>query len=64
MVDDHKHCIVCGRVVTPDKLFDSPECEERFRLQQRRVSRMRMYLFLMVGALFLLIILLSFARAV
>jgi predicted nucleic acid-binding Zn ribbon protein len=57
MVEDHKHCIVCGRVVSPDKLFDSPECEERFRLQQKRVSRMRMYLMLMMGALILLIIL-------
>jgi predicted nucleic acid-binding Zn ribbon protein len=63
MVEDHKHCIVCGRVVTSDRLFDSPECEERFKLQQRRVSRMRMYMVLMVAALFLLIILLSFARA-
>ena len=57
MVENHKHCIVCGRVVTSDGLFDTPECEERFRLQQRRISRMRMYLFLMVGALILLIIL-------
>jgi predicted nucleic acid-binding Zn ribbon protein len=63
MVDDHKHCIVCGRVVSSDKLFDSPECEERFKLQQRRVSRMRMYMLLMVGALFLLIIVTSLIRA-
>ena len=57
MVDDHKHCTVCGRVISSDRLFDSPECEERFKLQQRRVSRMRIYLMLMVGALLLLIIL-------
>lgn len=57
MVDDHKHCIVCGRVVSSDKLFDSLECEERFKLQQRRISRMRMYLMLMLGALILLIVL-------
>ena len=59
MVDDHKHCIVCGRVVSPDKMFCSPECEERFKMQQKRVSRMRMYMMLMVGALFLLVIVVS-----
>jgi len=63
MVDDHKHCIVCGRVVSLDKLLCSPECEERFKMQQKRVSRMRMYMMLMVGALFLLIILTSLIRA-
>jgi predicted nucleic acid-binding Zn ribbon protein len=63
MVDEHKHCIVCGRVVTSDKLVCSPECEERFKQQQKRVSRMRMYMMFMVAALFMLIILTTLIRA-
>jgi len=63
MVEDHKHCIVCGRVVSSDKLLCSPECEERFKMQQKRVSRLRMYMMFMVAALFLLIITISLIRA-
>ena len=59
MVEDHKHCVVCGKAVSVDKLFCSPECEDRLKQQQKRVSRMRLYMMLMMAALFLLIIVTS-----
>ena len=62
MVEDHKHCVVCGKAVSVDKLFCSQECEDRLKLQQKRVSRMRLYMMLMMGALFLLIIVTSLIK--
>jgi predicted nucleic acid-binding Zn ribbon protein len=63
MVEDHKHCVVCGKAVSPDKLFCSQECEERLKQQQKRMARMRLYMILMMTALFLLIIVTSLMRS-
>jgi len=63
MVEEHKHCIVCGKAVPPEKLFCSQECEDRFNQQQKRMSRMRLYTLLMFFALFMLIIVTSIMRS-
>ena len=62
MVEEHKHCIVCGKAVPSEKLFCSQECEDRFNLQQKRMGRMRLYTLLMFFALFMLIIVTSIIR--
>jgi len=58
MVEDHKHCVVCGKAVSPDKLFCSQECEDRLKQQQKRMSRMRMYMMLIFFVLLMLILIL------
>lgn len=58
MVEDHKHCIVCGKAISLDRFFCSQECEDRFKRQQRRMSRMRLYMMLIFFALLMLILLL------
>ena len=63
MVEEHKHCIVCGKAVPPEKFFCSQECEDRLKLQQKRMSRMRLYTMLMFFALFMLIIITSLMRS-
>jgi len=63
MVEDHKHCVVCGKAVPADKLFCSQECEDRLKLQQKRMSRMRLYTMLMMAGLFLLLIVTSLMRS-
>jgi predicted nucleic acid-binding Zn ribbon protein len=59
MVEDHKHCVVCGRPVTPDKLFCSQVCENALRRQQRRMSRMRMLMMVAFVAIFILLMALA-----
>jgi len=58
MVEDHKHCIVCGKAISSDRFFCSLECEDRFKQQQRRMSRMRRYMMLIFFVLLMLILLL------
>jgi len=60
MVEDHKHCVVCGKAVSVDKLFCSQECEDRLKLQQKRMSRMRLYMMLIFFVLLMLIMILPY----
>ncbi|MDI6820389.1 MAG: DUF2116 family Zn-ribbon domain-containing protein [Candidatus Hodarchaeaceae archaeon] len=63
MVEDHKHCVVCGRSVAPEKLLCSVECENMFKQHQKRMLRMRLFTMAIFIALFLLILLSSWFKA-
>ncbi len=60
MVDDHKHCIVCGKAVDADKFFCSPSCDDIFKKQQKRVARSRLIMMVLIIALFVSIIVSSY----
>ncbi|MEM2877963.1 MAG: DUF2116 family Zn-ribbon domain-containing protein [Candidatus Hadarchaeales archaeon] len=54
MVEDHRHCIVCGKATSADKFFCSPSCEALFKQGQKRASRYRnlmMVIFFLIFAL-------------
>ena len=36
MIDDHKHCVVCGKPMDPDKTVCSPSCDELMKQQQKK----------------------------
>ena len=58
MIEDHKHCIVCGKPVEMDKFFCSPSCEEILKKQQKRMARSRtimMVIFVVIIIVFVLI---------
>ena len=57
MPEDHRHCIVCGKVTEPGKFFCSPPCEEVFKLHQKRLRRTRLS---MTAVLILVFVLLLF----
>jgi predicted nucleic acid-binding Zn ribbon protein len=59
MVEDHRHCPMCGKAVEKEKLFCSSSCEELFRKQQERLRKARLLSLLPLLILFLLILLLS-----
>jgi len=59
VIEDHKHCIVCGKPTSPDKFFCSPSCEEIFKRQQKRMARSRMVMMILLAALFVLIVIMS-----
>ncbi len=37
--EDHKHCIVCGKVTPADKFLCSKECEEVFKQHQDQLKK-------------------------
>lgn len=62
MVEDHKHCVVCGKAVESDKFFCSPACEEVLKRSQKQASRMRLMMIGMFVALFVVLMVLSYVR--
>jgi len=62
MVDDHKHCIVCGKATAPDKVFCSPSCEELFKAQQKKMKKSRTIMLVMFVMLFILMFVVTSLR--
>ncbi len=57
MVEDHRHCPVCGKVVQ-GKIFCSPSCEDLFRKQQEGIRKARLLSLFLLLLLILLVLLL------
>ncbi len=51
MVDDHRHCLGCGRAISRKEQFSSSECERNFESAARR-ERRRNLAFLVALAMF------------
>ena len=62
MVEDHKHCVVCGRAIEPDKFICSPACEEVMKRSQKQATRMRFIMIGMFVTLFVVLMVLSYVR--
>ena len=58
---DHRHCMTCGRAISPDKKFCSEECRMKYeeaRMRERRMRKMlRIIYAVMIGALLVMIML-------
>ncbi len=63
MIEDHKHCVVCGKATESDKFFCSPSCEEIFKKQQKRMARSRMLMLAFFIAMFVVIMVISTLRS-
>jgi predicted nucleic acid-binding Zn ribbon protein len=54
----HKHCIVCGKAVEPDKVYCSSSCEEDMKRGQRKQRNFMIVMMLVFfGLLFLMFML-------
>jgi len=62
VVEDHKHCVVCGRAVTSEKLLCSPACEEVFKKHQARLRRTRLMMLAMLIILFVVLVVAGYFR--
>lgn len=51
MVEDHRHCIVCGKATDVDKSICGPSCDEALKLQQKKAGRSKWLMILMFGAM-------------
>ena len=41
MVEEHAHCVVCGKVIEPGKKFCSPECELKYIREKEILEKNR-----------------------
>lgn len=62
MVEEHRHCIVCGRAVASEKFICSPACEELFKKHQARLRRTRLMMLAMLVILFVFLVVASFRK--
>jgi len=62
MPEEHRHCIVCGKVVDPEKFFCSPACENTYKQQQKRMSRMRLIMMVILVVMVMVVLVLSALR--
>jgi len=53
----HRHCIVCGKAIEPDKVFCGDDCKKEY---ERERKRQRNFTLMMFALLFLLLIFLLF----
>jgi len=59
MVEDHKHCIVCGKPTDPEKTICSTACGELMKQQQKKAGRSRMLMLILFIVMFAVIMLMS-----
>ncbi len=57
--EDHRHCVICGRVIPPDKFVCSPECEDVLKEHQKQLMRRRK-----INMIFLIFILVIFVAII
>jgi predicted nucleic acid-binding Zn ribbon protein len=63
MIEDHKHCIVCGKPVEMDKFVCSPSCEDILKQQQKRMARSRTIMMVLLIVVFIVIMVISSLRS-
>ncbi len=56
--EDHKHCVICGRVVPPDKFVCSSECEDVLKEHQNQLMRRRKLNMILLVLLFVVFVVL------
>jgi len=59
MIEEHKHCIVCGKVTEPEKSICSPSCEEVLKKQQKQMARSRTIMLVFFVVMIIIIVVLS-----
>ncbi len=59
MIEDHKHCIVCGKATGAETFFCSPSCEELFKNQRKRMARSRMLMLALFIGMFVVVMVIS-----
>lgn len=57
MVDQHKHCPMCGKPIPMDERFCSPKCEQIFAERQRKVMKTRRIMYIILAAILIIYLL-------
>ncbi len=53
----HRHCIVCGKAIEPDKIYCSKKCEIQAEKERKRQRNLMLIMF---GSMFLMLMLIIF----
>ncbi len=51
----HRHCVVCGKAIEPDKQFCSEECEEVYQKERKKQRNYMIFMFVMLFVLLIII---------
>jgi predicted nucleic acid-binding Zn ribbon protein len=54
MVDQHKHCPVCGTPIPMSERFCSPKCQQKLYERQRKVAKTRRIIYLAFAAIIII----------
>ncbi len=60
MIEDHKHCTVCGNPTEVEKTICSPSCEEVLKQQQKKMARSRMMMLIFFVVMIALIMIIPY----
>lgn len=60
MVDQHKHCPMCGTPIPMDEKFCSPKCENIYAERARKVAKTRRTFYIIIAVIIILYILYLF----
>ncbi len=53
----HRHCIVCGKAIEPEKSFCGDKCEKKYKDERKRQRNFTIFMFLLLIALIVMIFL-------
>ncbi len=57
MVDQHKHCPICGKPIPMDERLCSPNCEKILVERQKKVAKTRKVIYIAFAALVIIYLL-------
>ena len=57
MVDQHKHCPMCGKPIPLDERFCSPNCERILTERQRKITKTKRIMYIAFAALIIIYLL-------
>jgi predicted nucleic acid-binding Zn ribbon protein len=60
MIDQHKHCPICQKPIPLSEKFCSPNCEQLYLENQKKIEKTRKMLYIAFGVFIVLFLLLTF----
>ncbi|MFN4132933.1 MAG: DUF2116 family Zn-ribbon domain-containing protein [Candidatus Hadarchaeales archaeon] len=62
-MEDHRHCIICGKAIPTDKYVCSPSCETILKSHQKQAQRMRMITLAVFFLFFIILVMTAILRS-
>ncbi|MEM2910455.1 MAG: DUF2116 family Zn-ribbon domain-containing protein [Nitrososphaerota archaeon] len=56
-IADHRHCVVCGRAISPDEQVCSPDCREKLELSKEKEKKSRRMMLIIYVVMIIMLIL-------
>lgn len=50
----HRHCVVCGKAIEPEKVFCSDRCEKKYEEERKRQRNFMIFMLLLLFGLLMM----------